>query len=122
MKARLLSLLLASSTAALVACERVPVQGGLPEREANEIVLLLEEAGVPAKKDRESNIGGGAGQADRAWSVTVGSNDAGRALQVLSDHALPRESPPGFSEVLSHDSLIPTAIEERVHHQEIKKQ
>lgn len=118
MKARPLFLLLASSTAALVACERVPVQGGLPEREANEIVLLLEEAGVPAKKDRESTVGGAAGRADRAWSVTVGSNDAGRALQVLSDHALPRETPPGFSEVMSHESLIPTATEERVRHRQ----
>jgi type III secretion protein J len=111
-------LLLGSSTlAALVGCERVPVQGALPEREANEIVLLLEEAGLPARKDREGTAGGG-GRQDRAWSVTVSASDAGRALQVLSDNALPHESPPGFSEVLSGDSLIPTASEERVRHQQ----
>lgn len=93
------------------------MQGGLPERDANEIVLRLEEAGVPARKDREGAAAGGAG-AERAWSVTVGSSDAGRALQVLADHALPHEAPPGFSEVLSGDSLIPTAAEERVRHRQ----
>lgn len=106
-----------ATLAALVGCERVPVQGSLPEREANEIVLLLEEAGVPAHKDREATAGGG-GRQDRGWSVTVSASDAGRALQVLSDNALPHETPPGFSEVLSGDSLIPTASEERVRHRQ----
>lgn len=114
---RPLSLLVVSSAvAAIAACERVPVQGGLPEREANEIVLLLGEAGVPAHKDREPAAAGGG--RDGEWSVTVAAGDAGHALQVLADHALPRESPPGFAEVLSGDSLIPTATEERARHRQ----
>ena len=109
---------LASLTAltALVACERVPVQSGLPERDANEIVLMLEETGIATHKEREAATGGSGRETQ--WSITVGASDAGRAFQVLSDHAMPRESPPGFSEVLSGDSLIPTAAEERVRHRQ----
>ena len=102
--------------AALSACERVPVQSGLPEPAANEILLVLEEAGVAAHKDKDA--GGAAGAREQGWSVTVSASDAGHAFQVLSDHSMPRRSPPGFSELLSGDSLIPTAAEERVRHRE----
>ncbi|MBI5162096.1 MAG: secretion protein [Micrococcales bacterium] len=116
MRAAVRTVVATLSVAALVACERVPVQSGVPERAANEILVVLDEAGIAARKERDT--GAGAGARAQAWSVTVGASDAGHAFQVLSDHAMPRETPPGFADVLSGDSLIPTAAEERVRHRQ----
>jgi type III secretion protein J len=106
-------LALAALLACTAACERVTVQGGLEERAANEIALLLEEGGVASRKEPEAVAGGGEG---RRWALTIAAADSGRAFQLLADQGLPRVTPPGFDEVLGAQSLIPTAGEERARH------
>lgn len=93
------------TVAALAACQ-APVQHGLDEPAANEIVAALERAGIGAAKAREEG-------ADKTFVVRVGSSDAVRALEVLRASGLPRGAQGGFARVYAQPSLVPTATEER---------
>jgi type III secretion protein J len=81
-----------------------PIQHGLDESAANEIVTSLERAGVGANKSRED---------DGAFAVTVASADAVRALEFMRAMGLPRDRRAGFGEIYKQPSLLPTPTEER---------
>lgn len=81
------------------------VQDNLPERQADEIVLALDGAGIAARKERENG-------ADR-FRVEVASADSVRALAVLRQQGLPRPPARGLSELTSSSGLVPSANEER---------
>ncbi len=91
--------------AALGGCSRDELVHGLAEPQANEVVVALDEAGIPASKEREDG-------ADAGWKVSVGARDAGRAQRILSERSLPRARPAGFAEVFSKGSMVPTPTEE----------
>lgn len=97
------------SAALLIAagCES-PVATGLTERQANEVVVALDAAGIGASKTGE----GTSGEAP-TFRVDVGSGDQGRALRVLTAQELPREKQAGLGEAFAEASLVPTAVEER---------
>jgi type III secretion protein J len=88
-----------------VGCGTEEVVHGLDERQANEVVVALDEAGLRAGKRREDGDGG--------WAVAVPAGAAGQAQRVLSERELPRQRPPGFGEVFGKGSMVPTAVEER---------
>jgi type III secretion protein J len=87
-------------------CGREELLHDLDERQATEVLVALEDAGVQARKTR-------AGGAEAAFMVEVDTSDAGRALRALAARELPRPRPPGFGEVFSRGGLVPTAVEER---------
>src|SRR5262249_8045007 len=89
---------------ALAACS-VDIQHGLDEGEANQIIVVLDNAGTPAPKEREEGR-------PPTWKVRVPSSEATRAWQVLRAQELPRNRARGF-EVFSKGGLIPTQTEER---------
>jgi type III secretion protein J len=99
----------AAAAFALAGCS-VDIQHGLEEAEANEIVVVLGRAGIPASKGREEGRKG-------TWKVRVASSEATRAWQVLREHELPRGRARGF-EVFSKGGLIPTQTEERALYQQ----
>lgn len=82
------------------------VQHELDEREANRIVATLRQAGVEAVKAREEGRGG-------RFAVDVPRGQSTRAIQVLLANDLPRRLPPGFGDVYSKPSLVPTADEQQ---------
>ncbi|MFO0583046.1 MAG: secretion protein [Anaeromyxobacter sp.] len=101
MRAPILALL------ALAACSSsTGLLTGLDERAANEVLVALGEAGIPAEKLR------GEGQ-DATFSVAVPSAEATRAHRVLAERALPRARPPGVEEVFQKGSMVPTPLEEQ---------
>jgi len=79
---------------------------GLDERAANEVLVALGEAGIPAEKLR------GEGQ-EAGFSITVAAAEAARAHRVLAERELPRARPPGFEEVFAKGSMVPTPLEEQ---------
>jgi type III secretion system YscJ/HrcJ family lipoprotein len=93
----------------LAACS-VDIQHGLEETEANQIVVALDRAGIPASKQREDGR-------PPTWNVRVASSEATRAWQVLRREELPRSRSKGF-EVFSKGGLIPTQTEERALYQQ----
>jgi type III secretion protein J len=95
-------LLLASASAG---CAGDEILHGLDERQANEVLVALDERDIPATKEREDG-------ADERWRVEVARGDAGRARRVLAERELPRARPPGFADVFAKGSMVPTPTEE----------
>lgn len=89
----------------LPACADDEILHGLDERQANEVLVALDGAGIRGSKGREEGT-------ERAWIVSVPSRDAARAQRVLADASLPRARPPGFGDVFSKGSMVPTSTEE----------
>src|SRR5512138_1403727 len=89
----------------LAGCGREDLLHGLDERQANEVLVALDEGGVRGEKDRE-------GGAEGAWRISVPAPSAEAARRILAERALPRTRPPGFSEVFAKGSMVPSATEE----------
>lgn len=82
----------------------VELEHNLDERQANQVVALLEQSGVSADKEREQ---GG------AFTVVVPRGDAARAFALLESHDLPRRGQKGLAETFGGGGLLPSAVEER---------
>lgn len=95
----------AAAALALAGCGRDEILHGLDERQANEVLVALSDAGLGAEKQREDG-------ADAGFTVRVPSADAARAQRVLSERELPRARPEGFGEVFGKGSIVPTPTEE----------
>ncbi len=91
--------------AALAGCAREEILHGLEERQANDVLVALDERGVAATKAREDG-------ADERWRVEVAGGEAARAQRILAERDLPRARPPGFGDVFGKGSMLPTATEE----------
>jgi type III secretion protein J len=88
-----------------LSCSGETLLHGLDEAAANEVVVALDEAGLPARKIR-------AGDGADGYAVEVPPGDAARAQRILSARELPRARPPGFGEVFAQGGLIPSPTEE----------
>jgi type III secretion protein J len=91
----------------LAACES-PIQHGLDETSANEILNALETAQIGAKK----NLVESSGDAPK-FVVTVATDDAPRAMELLRSRGLPRIERSGLAETYAQASLVPSPTEER---------
>jgi type III secretion protein J len=93
----------------LVGCSGTPIQHGLDESSANELVNALESAGIPVKKSPSE--GGGD---TPTFVVSVNSNnDIPRALDLMHSRGLPRNRRNGLAEMYGTPSLVPSPTEER---------
>lgn len=104
---RLMVTVLAS---ALAGCSGEPLLRGLDERQANEVLVALDDGGIPATRTREDGAEGGFG-------VEVPRGDAAHARRLLSERDLPRSAPPGFDGVFGKGSMVPTPTEEHALYQ-----
>jgi type III secretion protein J len=91
-----------------IACEK-PVQYGLDEAAANEVVTALERANIAAKKMKEE---GGGNEPTFLVTVTNGE-DVRQAIELLRNLGLPRTRRSGLAEMYGQPSLVPSATEER---------
>ncbi len=96
---------LAVLAALLPACS-VEIQHQLTEKEANEILVVLERRGISTQKLKEE------GGRELTWVISVPRANAAAAAMVLKENELPRPRESGF-EIFNRGSLIPTATEER---------
>ncbi len=92
--------------ALLVAACDVPLQHGLEETSANEVVSALERANIRANKTKNEGAEGG-------FKVSVGGSDSARAMELLRSLGLPRSQRSGLAEMYGQPSLVPTATEEK---------
>jgi type III secretion protein J len=103
MMARLAALLLALL---LASCRDAPILHDLGERQANEVLVALDEEGVVADKLRQDGT-------EPAWTVTVPRGQEGQAHRALAARQLPRARPQGLGEVFGAGGVVPTPVEER---------
>jgi type III secretion protein J len=83
------------------------VYHGLSERQANELVVALEESGIAADKSPDP-------AEEASWVVSVARGERVRAWQLLESKGLPRPKTGGFDAFYPSGGLIPTSGEERI--------
>jgi type III secretion protein J len=98
-------LLLAVPLALMVGCQ-TPIQHGLDEAAANEVVTALERHNIAAKKAADET-------GENAYKISVSNSDVGRAMELMRSLGLPRSKRHGLGETYSQPSLVPSATEER---------
>lgn len=99
-------LLIAFGFFALTACS-VELQHDLPEDDANEIYVVLQNNGIAATKLKEE------GGNEPRYIISVGKQDVAAAAQLLKDHSLPRPKADGLAVFKRMKGMIPTQTEER---------
>lgn len=90
-----------------VGCGEVDLHHGLDEVEASEILVLLSQNGIDAKKVKEVQ-----GQ-EVSWKLTVPASDGAAARQILVQNNLPHKRELGLSGVYKDKGLIPTPDEQK---------
>lgn len=89
----------------LTGCREQTLYSGLQQREANEMLVMLEQAGYSA---RSTSDGRG-----NTYTVSVGQGQAAGAARVLARAGLPREKQLALTEVLPRDSYMISPVEDR---------
>lgn len=92
--------------AALGGCGREEVLHGLDERQANQVLVALDDEGIGGEKRRDEG-------AEGRWRVEVPSADAARSHRLLAERELARPEPAGFAAVFGKGSVVPTPAEDR---------
>jgi type III secretion protein J len=88
----------------ITACSQ-PLYTQLTEQEANEVVAVLNRAGLSATK---------AAKGDKAWGVDINPTDMAQAMEALTVAGLPRQRYATLGELFKREGLVATPTEERV--------
>jgi type III secretion protein J len=91
----------------LLGCQEV-LHTRLSELEANEVLAILAEEGIEAKK-----IPGD----EQSWSISIDNSEFARAIKTLKQRGLPREKFESMGKIFKKDSLYSSANEERIRYQ-----
>jgi type III secretion protein J len=83
----------------------VPIAAGLEESDANRIVVALEDNGVAARKEPDT-------ETENRWRITVARDDASAATAVLTRESLPAPAAPGVLDALGKSSVVPSRTAE----------
>jgi type III secretion protein J len=90
---------------ALAGCARQDqLYGALTERQANEMVALLQASGIAAHK--EAREGG-------TYALTTQSEDFGRAMEQLTANGMPRGSFDTVGQIFKKEGFVSSPVEER---------
>lgn len=94
--------------ACLAACNQ-ELYSGLEERDANQMISVLADAGINASKENVETRDGGS-----SWQVDVDGSQIGEALNVLRAHGLPHQELQSLGQIFQQQGLVATPAEERV--------
>ena len=90
----------------LVGCGQSVLYKDLPEREANEIMAILDNFDIPCGKQ--------AGSEDKRWTVTVAKDRFAEAVGILSDLGRPREEFPSLAEMFPKSGFVSSPSEQQI--------
>ena len=88
----------------LAACGNVELYGKLSETQANEMVAVLQTAGIAAAKTNAGEAG---------FGVAADPDDFGRAVQVLRAQGYPRDEFASLGTVFKKEGFVSSPLEER---------
>jgi type III secretion protein J len=89
---------------ALAGCKET-LYSRLSEQEANDMVLVLQMAGIAVSKDRLD---------EKNWEVRVGANDMAAALAALKEAGMPKASHTEIGDLFKKQGLVSSPFEQRV--------
>ncbi|WP_118183134.1 type III secretion system inner membrane ring lipoprotein SctJ [Paraburkholderia phosphatilytica] len=94
--------------ACLAGCNQ-ELYSGLEERDANQMISVLADAGIGASKENVETRDGGS-----SWQVDVDGSQVSEALNVLRAHGLPHQQLESLGQIFQQQGLVETPAEERV--------
>lgn len=103
----------------VVGCKTATIiANNVQEREANEIVVLLQSRGVDCIKVPApiSTTGGGGGL--QMWNITVPARQITEALAILNQSGLPRVKGTSLLDLFGAKGLVPSEMENKIRYQE----
>jgi type III secretion protein J len=92
------------ATLLLLAGCGVELEHGLDERQANQVLGALAQAGIDADKQADGQNG---------WTISVPRADTARAVKTLEARDLPRPREKGLGEAFGSSVFLPSAVEEQ---------
>ena len=97
----------------LVGCgaSAVIVVNGTHEREANRIVVILENNNIRATKVQQEAA---AGSSEVLYNVTVSSNDRTNAMRILDTKGLPAKKSPRMLDLFKKEGLVQSETENKI--------
>jgi type III secretion protein J len=98
--------LVLAAALALGGCS-IDLQHNLSEKDANDILVLLNENGISTKKIVDT------GGNEPTYTIQVAKSDAAQAAKLLNENSLPRPDADGLSSCRKNKGMIPTQTEER---------
>lgn len=91
----------------------------IPEREANEIVVLLNSRGIPAVKVATATAATAGGtNTEQMWNITVPANSITDALAILNQSGLPRLKGTTLLSLFGSQGLVPSDTQDKIRYQE----
>lgn len=93
------------------------IVNGIPEREANEIVVLLASKGIQAVK---TEVAVSAGQVSTAitYNISVPASQVTESLAILNHAGLPRVKGTSLLDLFGSKGLVPSALQDNIRYQE----
>ncbi len=100
-----------------VGCQtQTTIVNNIPEREANEIIVLLASKGIDAEKAAAAVAAGATGE--QKWNVSVPPNQITDALGILNQAGLPRIKGTSLLDLFGAQGLVPSELQDRIRYQE----
>jgi type III secretion protein J len=99
---------------------RTTIVNSIPEREANEIVVLLNSKGIPAEKipTTVSATAAAGVAAEQMWDITVPASQITESLAILNHAGLPRVKTTSLLDLFGAQGLVPSDIQDKIRYQE----
>lgn len=88
----------------LAGCAQTELHGGLSETQANDMVAVLRNAGIDARK-----VAGG----EAGWQVTAPDKAFARAVSVIRESGYPRREQATLGDLFKKEGFISSQVEER---------
>lgn len=90
----------------------------IPERQANEIVVLLNSKGIQAEKVSSPVSAVGGGTAEKMWDIIVPANQITESLAFLNHAGLPRFKGTSLLDLFGAQGLVPSDMQDKIRYQE----
>lgn len=97
--------LLLTALLACVGCNEVVLHADLQEKEANEMMALLLDAGITAAKAKGN---------ESRWQLTVSQSEFAKAVGELRKHGYPKDRYENIGELFKKSGLVSSPTEERI--------
>lgn len=103
----------------LTGCQtQTTIVNNIPERDANEIVVLLVSRGIPAQKVAAPAATTAAATAEKMWDITVPGDKITEALAILNHSGLPRTRGTSLLDLFGSQGLVPSDLQDQIRYQE----
>lgn len=96
--------IVAALAVTVAGCGKVELYGKLTETQANEMVAVLQNAGIPAEKTNAGEAG---------FAIATDQADFGRAVQTLRAQGYPRDDFASLGTVFKKEGFVSSPLEER---------